>query len=142
MDIDIEKTNVVRREMERWGLYQPGDVVFVIRLNGESLSLGYRSGSILRVDGTYWDANVIEDTFYLLSIHLACTERGKGHGTALYEIIERIASQLGCGAIRQTPSGVTVTRESRMEYLHRRGWMSDGVEMFKQIGKPVMVGGW
>ena len=78
-----------------------------------------------------WTANIIGDVFYLLSIHLPNGYRGKGYGDSLYMAVERIAADVGCRQIRQTPSGNTSTGETRQSYLNRRGWSNDGIEVFK-----------
>lgn len=117
---------VVKSELTTWAIYGPGDRIRVVVKPG-LVFIEHESKL------TWWYANIIESVFYLLHIELAKAQRGKGHGNALYVIIEQIAEKLECQSIRQTPSGSTPTGESRESYLCRRGWIKDGLEVFKEF---------
>jgi hypothetical protein len=80
-----------------------------------------------------WYAEIKGDCFYLLTISIPESMRNVGHGSSLYMVIEHIAAALGCSEIRQTPSGWTGCGDLRRVYLHRRGWLSDGAEVFKRL---------
>ncbi len=80
-----------------------------------------------------FSVNIIGDVFYLLSIQIPAEFRGAGHGERLYRLMEVVARVFGCREIRQTPSGWTVTGETRQSYLVRRGWVIDGNEVMKTI---------
>lgn len=125
--------NVMRRRMIAWPLYRTDFVLFAIALENDGWSLGYSAPRPRRPFGTYWDANIIKDVFYLLHIQIDKKLRGKGHGAQLYEIIERIAQELKCRRIVQHPSGATINGETRRQYLNRRGWRDFGVEVYKDF---------
>ncbi len=126
----VKKTII--KSMRDWALYDQEFRIYTFRIGRglRDISLGY--GTPRYQDATYWDANVIGSKFYLLHIQIVREYRGKGHGAALYEIIERIAAELGCREVRQHPSGTTSAGETRRSYLERRGWTSDGIEVFKK----------
>jgi GNAT superfamily N-acetyltransferase len=71
--------------------------------------------------------------FFLLSIQLDEQFRGVGNGEQLYNTLTEIAREIGCREIRQSPSGRTATKQSRVAYLRKRGWVSDGCEAFKSL---------
>lgn len=91
----------------------------------------------VNVKNTTWqiEINVIEDRFYLLGIRLAEEYRGKGNGAAMYRILEHLAKTIGCTRIEQTPSGWTggPVRDTRANYLARRGWVLDGDVAYKDL---------
>lgn len=76
-----------------------------------------------RSDEPRFSANVIDGVFYLLAIELPRSLRGQGHGSRLYEALVKIASELGCSRIEQTPSGWSPNGETRAHWLERRGWI-------------------
>lgn len=131
---DIEQ--MMRRLMSEWPPYRPEYSLFAIELEDRGWSLGYCAPRARIPFGTHWDANIVKNVFYLLHIQIAKKFRGQGHGDALYKIIEHIADECGCCAIRQHPSGNTQTGETRRDYLLRRGWLPNGVEVYK----PLFIG--
>lgn len=131
-----EVERVMTKAMRRWDAYCANYKLFAVRMQNGNWSLGYSSPQRRDPRGTYWDANIIKGAFYLLHIQIAKSLRGKGHGSALYLILETIAKDLGCTSIVQHPSGSTITGESRRDYLLRRGWQSGGVEVYKALKEP------
>jgi len=131
-------TTIIERRMARFGR-ENGTCRVVEMPDGLSVSWCGMPLDRLAVKfwHPYWDANIIGDTFYLLSIQIPQEMRGRGEGARLYVAIEQVARDAGCREIRQTPSGWTGTGETRMSYLLRRGWERDGNEVFKSLRKPV-----
>ena len=130
---------ISRGHLSAWPLYCDEHEVLMRPLD-HGHWLAYRTKPANHPFGTtHWDANVIDTVFYLLHIELLSANRGKGYGNQLYEIIERIAADIGCTEIRQTPSGWTPRGESRMNYLCRRGWARDGEEVMKRL-RPLPSG--
>lgn len=124
---------VVREEMSRWPLYDSKHIVRVHPM-GDRFSIVYRPNMTAEHGfETGWSANIIGDVFYLLSIRIPPEFRGKGLGQAMYGICESIAIRAGCKEIRQTPSGKTITGETRREYLVRHGWSEATEEVFKRF---------
>lgn len=75
-------------------------------------------------------------TLYLLHIWLPHPLRGLGFGQQLYEQVCELAGRLGQERVVLTPSGTANRRESRADYLRRRGWLSEGDvhgSMFKEV---------
>lgn len=81
----------------------------------------------------YIDLNICGKICYLLSIEIPPVLRGQGYGHQLYAAMERLATAAGCTEIRQTPSGRTHKGGTRREYLNRRGWIDDGLEVMKTL---------
>lgn len=135
MTTDMAIVQAVREAMRRWPCFQIDDEIIVMPVSGSNTSIGYRRRGVQRWDSNsiHWDANVIGDVFYLLTIQLPILIRGRGFGGQLYRIIESIAFDLGCREIRQTPSGETMTGESRLNYLLRRDWLPDRGEVYKRL---------
>lgn len=123
----------MRRRMTEWPLFDPARSLYALEIGGGDIALGYNNSQTWRSDRTYWDANIIKGRFYLLHIGVEYGQRGKGHGDALYRMLEGMAGELGCTQIRQHPSGKTATGESRRDYLIRRGWRPDGIEVYKDL---------
>lgn len=114
-------------------------IVNVRPING-GWSIGARTGSAFRVllpgnPISSFDLNVIGETCYLLDIEVGLDFRGNGHGAALYDTCERIARDLGCTRIEQTPSGWANGGEPREDYLRRHGWTVEGTVAFREIGR-------
>jgi len=136
--VSDDPVTVVHNRLLWWGLFDSTDVVELGRLR---LNTGYWMSHRDAAGYTFWDANVIDGVFYLLSIALPPYACGRGLGSALYEILTEIAADLGCREIRQTPSGWTHNGESRLDYLLRRGWEQDGRECFRRLGVNVAEAG-
>jgi hypothetical protein len=84
---------------------------------------------------TYLDCAVIGDVFFILHIQLNVAKRGIGLGDSLYKAMIDVASEIGCREIRQAPSGWTGFGETREDYLVRRGWLVDGLEVFIDLSR-------
>lgn len=83
----------------------------------ECISIGYRTTkSQIPKNTTRFDLNLKENICYVLWVEIVESERGKGHGKALYKAIEDFAREYGCDRIRMNPSGRTKTR-TRLDYL-------------------------
>jgi GNAT superfamily N-acetyltransferase len=134
--IRAEIENVARCHLRNWPLYQgESEMVHVVK-QCEFVAISYGTQPMAH----RLDLQLELGICYLLHIAIEPEHRGKGHGAALYEIVEGIAKSLGCKEVRQTPSGWTHTGETRMRYLVRRGWHPDGAEVVKRIEQPEKVG--
>lgn len=108
--------------------------------------LGYSSEGdfrpIQRFLGQGFDLNVAHNgVCYLVHLRLREEQRGQGHGADLYERLVRLAGELGCATIQQTPSGSTPRGESRQDYLVRRGWKvcgKQGNEVMRLTREPAV----
>lgn len=139
-DSDMEET--VRKVLADWPLYSSADHVQASEFRPDRWAIGYCSDFIGRpftrdmntaeIRPHTLDVQIEKPIFYLLSIEISPAARGKGYGQALYELCERLAKTLGCTQIRQMPSG-NAGDGTRREYLIRRGWIPDGIEVFKTI---------
>jgi len=117
---------IAERQIRSWPLYADRHKICV-RDIGNGVWLGYRTSPSNITHGTsHFDVNIIGNVFYVLSIAVAPEGRGKGHGAALYRVLEDIASEWGCRRVQMTPSGCTSTGESRKDYLLRRGYKPYG----------------
>ncbi len=125
--------------MRSWKLFRTKKHTFTAKLfEPGKLYLGFSNTDEERSsDDSYasWKANIYGGVFYLLSISIPQRRRGRGHGGALYKICEKIAADLGCHRIQQTPSGWSMTGKSRRVYLHQRGWLDvpGSSEVFKDL---------
>ena len=96
--------------------------------------VGYRTTESNQPHGsTHFDINIINGVFYILDIEVEKKHRGKGHGDALYKVLEEIARQAKCRWVQMKPSGWTHTGETRKAYLLRRGYRSIGGEAVKEL---------
>jgi len=123
------------RRLQEWSLFAKYriDNLEVRRVIAGSSVVGWWVGFHER--GTNLDVIIVEKTLYLCSITLDECYRGQGHGAALYKALEDIAADIGCGEIRQSPGGLTVTGETRRDYLLRRGWIEDQHEVYKIVAR-------
>lgn len=118
---------VAERHMRSWRLFRTQRHTFTAKLmDCGKLYLDFANTDEMRChDDSYafWKCNIDQGVFYLLSINIPQRRRGRGHGAALYKICEKIAADLGCHRIQQTPSGWSMTGKLRRHYLHERGWI-------------------
>lgn len=107
-------------------LFEDSHFVNVHGLSETNLCVNYRESlQPPRVRGkTCFDIQVTEDVCYILWIELEKSKRGRGFGWQLYESIHNFASDFGCVAVRQTPSGCDFNGKSRKEYLLKRGYVA------------------
>jgi GNAT superfamily N-acetyltransferase len=132
-----EILDVVERHMQTWRCFKRNDHTFAVKLLGDREACFGFDGTCevrhMNHRSARWRAQIKGDVFYLLEIWIPQRRRHKGHGQALYEIMERIAADLACRQIRQTPSGWTARGEDRVLYLERRDWVRDGLEVYKNL---------
>ena len=123
------------KHLATWPLYNSGNHEVSTRtLNNGGEWLGYRTASVNQITKyTHFDVNRIEKIFFILSIYLEQKHRGKGHGDALYKVLEAIAEEIGCSKVQMMPSGWTSTGETRRDYLLRRGYRVFGTEVVKDV---------
>ena len=118
---------VAERHMRSWKLFRKKKHTITAKMiDSGKLYLGFANTDEERSgDDSYasWKANIYGGVFYLLSISIPQRRRGFGHGDALYKICEKIAADIGCERIQQTPSGWQMTGKLRRRYLHERGWI-------------------
>jgi hypothetical protein len=123
--------------LEEWAPAECGNSTFSAKVFSDRHASFQYNGTLepRNCDDSYpkWYAEIKGDCFYLLTISIPESMRNVGHGSSLYTVIEHIAASLGCSEIRQTPSGWTGRGDLRRVYLHRRGWLSDGAEVFKRL---------
>lgn len=129
---EVEQT--VRNCLADWPLYNPETRICVVPI-AKGLSIGLGLASLFDRQRLSWtfDVNVLDDVFYVLFLQIAEQHRGKGLGAELYRRLESLATKLGCRQIRMTPSGWTPTGETRLEWMLRRGYKQDGVEVYKDL---------
>lgn len=117
-DYQRVESSVLPGERTVWACYEP-----VSRFGREEISTGFH----LNFEG---------DVCYLDYICLAESLRGNGIGALMYEAIERIAREMGCKRVIQTPSGFTKTGETRRDYVKRKfGYRDspDGISAVKVL---------
>ena len=123
----------VKAVIKEFTLYDSSHKVLVRDISG-GFWIGYRTTASNQTQGTtHFDVNVIRGVFFILSIELDQEHRGKGHGAALYKLLEQMARRLNCHQVQMTPSGRTPSGESRESYLLRRGYEKFGAEVIKVI---------
>jgi len=137
MDIQLEE--IAKIYLETWPLYEKTHRVSSGKFEDGKIWLSYKTlEGFPAIAGASWekthfDVNIIDDVFYVLGIGLTKEHRGKGHGDALYRILENIARDAGCKKIQMNPSGKTQTGETRKDYLLRRGYKESGIEVYKDL---------
>lgn len=121
--------------LKNYELWTEKSKISVHEINKRFYSINFLANSetISRIHSTHFDVNIIDDLFYLLSIQITKENRGKGLGLKLYNILEKIAKELNCNKIVQTPSGWTKTGESRESYLMRKGWTLENNIAYKNL---------
>jgi ribosomal protein S18 acetylase RimI-like enzyme len=112
-----------------WPLYDP-KALTVQQHHGKTF---VTYGTDRRREKTHFDLEIDNGTCYLLGISIDKEHRGKGLGKQLYRIIETIAAELGCRVVEMTPSGSTVTGESRAAYVARLGYELNGMIARKRL---------
>ena len=125
-----EVEEVLRKSLKnRFSLYEEEHKINVFVKPVEKLHVGYRT-SIDEIMGkrgaTFFDLEINNNICYLLYLQLDKNSLGSGIGWSLYESIHYFAGEVGCEAVRQTPSGKTINGESRKDYLLRRWYNSFG----------------
>lgn len=125
---------IAEKHLRNWALYDAEQHEVLVRDIDGGVWLGYRTTSSNQFhETTRFDVNVIKDVFFVLEICIDLLHRGKGHGDALYKVLESIAKEIGCSRVQMMPSGWTVTNETRKDYLLRRGYLETGTEIFKDV---------
>lgn len=125
--------DIALKHMVGWSLYDESHEIST-RDIGNGVWLGYRTTKSHQLEGTtYFNVNVVNGIFFILEISVDPPLRGRGHGDALYKILEEIAAEAGCHKVQMTASGWCETGETRMDYLLRRGYTKFGIEVMKDI---------
>lgn len=125
--------DLIRRVMQQWPLYTPAahvlyhettDGTLIVQYCGEFPGRPFTADMHLAHEPpNSFALNILpHGPCYLLSIYVVAAQRGQGHGSRLYELIIELARELGCRSVWQLPSGTTHDKDSRMNYLLRRGW--------------------
>lgn len=128
---------IALKHLAKWPLYSENHEVKICDISG-GVWLGY-STTPTRLPGvTCFDVNVRKGVFFVLDICVEPQHRGKGHGDALYKVLEAIAAEAGCSKVQMTASGWAckgeIRIETRMDYLLRRGYQKLGnIEVVKDI---------
>ena len=137
---------IAEKHLATWELYDADKHTVSTRNCGDYIYLGYSTAmpsaghcAGKRGDYSYFSVNIINGVFFILEIAVEPQYRGKGHGDALYLILESIAADCGCHRVQMMPSGWTSTGESRMDYLLRRGYRKFGTEVVKDIVPAAFV---
>lgn len=124
----LKLPNIVETNIKKFALYDATHNIDIKYIGQNRWWIGYSSTNDNRSrmgdSGTSFDLNYYEDirTLYILYLQIDASQRGKGHGSQLYEIICNIAKELDCLVVEQTPSGWTPSGDTRVNYLIRRGW--------------------
>jgi len=126
---------VTRRHLEEeFPLFDDAHSVDAVRISDGKSWIGYRTVKGIPRGSTHFDLNIEGDICHLLFVEVEKTERGRENGRALYSVIERVAKELECGRVRQTPSGWTPDGKSRKEYLKGLGYAEvDGSEEVEKV---------
>lgn len=124
---------IVLLHLKGWSLYKDDHEVST-RDFDKGVWIGYKTKKANQKTGTtHFDVNIIGEVFYVLSIGVEFPQRGKGHGSSLYEVLEAIAKDAGCQRVQMLPSGQAHNGESRRSYLLRRGYREIGQEVAKDV---------
>ena len=130
--------DIALKHLAKWPLYSKDHFVKTLEVCG-GVWLGYSTTNsprttLSRARLTHFDVNILNDVFFVLDICVEPQHRGKGHGDALYKVLEEIAAEAGCHKVQMTASGWTHTGELRMDYLLRRGYQQFGnIEVVKDV---------
>ena len=136
---------IVKTVMSRWSLDTPHSVIRVVNIDRSGVTrwaIAYdrqkthrqNNTAMSTYSGLSLEYHSSSGILYLLHISIADSFRGKGFGAELYRLVVDIAKQLKCREVRQTPSGwAAVTREPRVDYLTRRGWVADNNEVVLRL---------
>ncbi len=126
--------DIALKHMLGWPLYNDKHEISTRDISG-GVWLGYRTSPNHQPrDTTHFDVNILKGVFYVLEIRVEPQHRGKGHGDALYKVLEAIAKDAGCHKVQMTASGWTHTGEARKDYLLRRGYEEFNViEVVKEL---------
>lgn len=127
--------DIFYNNLKNYDLWTEKSKISVHKFNSRFYSINFlaNSESLSRIHSTHFDVNIIDDLFYLLSIQITKENRGKGLGLKFYNILEKIAKELNCKKIIQTPSGHTKTGESRENYLMIKGWILEKNIAYKNL---------
>ncbi len=126
---------IAKKHLATWPLFDAESHHVLTRNISGGEWLGYRTElNPLLQNVTGFDVNVLDGVFFVLSITVDLSERGKGHGNTLYKVLEAIAKNAGCIRVQMTASGWTHTGESRKDYLLRRGYREfENIEVVKDL---------
>lgn len=138
--MQIEKTQIEKR-LENFPLYfKEPDASLHISENKGNIYIGYLCGKRHTKEdaekATYFNVQITDKTFYILSIGIDEACRGVGLGFKLYQILEEIAQDFECDRIEMTPSGTCEGGETRESYVCRKlGYkpISDSIAVFKEL---------
>lgn len=137
---------ILNEKLAAWPLHTGKASARFLKGSDTDISIGYfaKADSFIAQDATRFALNIMGKDCYLLAIEIVRAERGKGYGNQLYEILTRVAQELGCHRIIQTPSGWVVKDgvkvETRREYLERRGWLPwNKEEVHKELVNQAMA---
>jgi GNAT superfamily N-acetyltransferase len=120
--------------MKEHSLWSRFSAIIAVQISSNKVWVGTAATRGSRRQGTTnFDINIHDKTLYILKVELEKIYRGKGYGEELYLVLEKVARDLGCTSIRQTPSGQTFGGKSRREYLLERGWKPEGDEVVKTL---------
>jgi hypothetical protein len=135
---DYELRNIVETNIKTFTLYDAMHNIGIKSIGQNRWWIGYSTDNRARMGdfGTSFDLNYYEDirTLYLLHLQIDASQRGRGHGSQIYEIICNIAKELDCLIVEQTPSGWTPSGDTRANYLIRRGWTIVNDVAIKNLG--------
>ncbi|MFQ5531450.1 MAG: GNAT family N-acetyltransferase [Candidatus Nanoarchaeia archaeon] len=120
-----EIRELVESHLERLPLLYNWDVPVHIDSQG-TVYIGGRTTEKSLTGTTHFDIQIKGDICYIMYVELEEQHRGQRHGETLYHIMEDIGRELGCKRIITTPLGNTITGESRIRYLLRRGYGKRG----------------
>jgi len=112
-----------------FSLFDKSHRVNVPKVDEGNVCVNYRTTvqSLGKLMGTtHFDIQAMDGTCYLLWIELELEKRGKGFGWQLYETVHNFARDFGCKRVRTTPSGWAFGKETRREYLLKRGYAPCG----------------
>ena len=134
--------DIALKHLAKWPLYSEDHFVETRDISG-GVWLGYSTTNLprttlSRVILTHFDVNLLKRVFFVLDICVEPQYRGKGHGDALYKVLESIAAEVGCHKIQMTASGWAckgkIRIETRMDYLLRRGYQKfNNIEVVKDV---------
>ena len=133
---------IALKQLAKWPLYSEEHFVNTLPISG-GVWLGYSTTNLPRTTlsrarVTHFDVNVLKGVFFVLDICVEPQQRGKGHGDALYKVLEAIAIESGCHRVQMTASGWAYKgknqMETRMDYLLHRGYQKFGnIEVVKEL---------
>lgn len=112
----------IRKHLSSHPLYNRNQPVFC-KIDDDNIYLNWTAepiGTCQAYWQTYFHAQITKGKFHLLHIAIDKKYRGTGYGLLLYSLLEKIAQDLGCHTIEQTPSGWTSKKETRMSYVCRK----------------------